>query len=286
VTQTTPVRPVLLTTIDEVRAALAGRDGVALVPTMGALHDGHLALVERALEVGSTVIVSIFVNPLQFGANEDLDKYPKTLDDDLDKLAALGVGFVFAPTAAEMYPDGASQTLVRAGQVGGMFEGRSRPGHFDGVLTVVSKLLNIVRPQFVTFGQKDAQQVFLVQRMVADLNFPVRVEVVETVREDSGLAMSSRNRFMDARETRAARSLSLALEAAASSADRGIDAVLAAAQGTLMGESLVTLDYLKVVQLGTFLPVNDDYRGPALVLVAARVGSTRLIDNERIVLAG
>jgi pantoate--beta-alanine ligase len=193
---------------------------------------------------------------------------------------------VFAPSVEEMYPSGANQIRVSAGRVGELYEGRSRPGHFDGALTVVSKLLNIVRPSTVVFGQKDAQQVYLVRRMIHELNFPVAVEVVDTVRDENGLALSSRNRFLDARETHAARALSQALEAAASSADRGIDAVIAAAQGTLMGESLVALDYLKVANPDTFLPVDDDYKGPAVVLIAARVGSVRLIDNERIVLAG
>ena len=284
--QAGPPRPVVLDSISATRSALANVDDVVLVPTMGALHDGHLALVERALELGSTIVVSIFVNPLQFGVGEDLDKYPKTLDADLDRLAAAGVQYVFAPSVDEMYPRGASSTRVVAGKVGGLYEGRSRPGHFDGVLTVVSKLLNIVRPAVVMFGQKDAQQVFLVRRMVEDLDFAVRVEVVETVREDSGLALSSRNRFLDAKERRAALALSHGLEAAASSADRGIDAALAAAQGTLMGEPLVSLDYLKIVDPETFLPADDGYRGPALVLIAARVGTTRLIDNERITLAG
>jgi len=256
------------------------------VPTMGALHDGHLALVERARELAETVVVSIFVNPLQFGEGEDLDKYPRTLEDDLDLLATLGVHFVFAPSAAELYPTTPIQTTVRAGGVATLFEGRSRPGHFDGVLTVVAKLLNIVRPQHVLFGQKDAQQVFLVSRMVTDLNLPVAVEVVETVREDDGLARSSRNRFLDDRERRAARVLSQALEAAESSADRGIDTVIAAAQSVLMGEPLVTLDYFAVVKPSTFQPVDDDYRGPATVLIAAKVGDTRLIDNERIRLGG
>ena len=285
-TQASPSRPIVLDTIAATRSTLAHLDGVVLVPTLGALHDGHLALVERALELGNTVVVSIFVNPLQFGPTEDFDKYPKTLEADLDRLQAAGVQFVFAPSVDEMYPSGPSSTHVVAGKVGGMYEGRSRPGHFDGVLTVVAKLLNIVRPAVVMFGQKDAQQVFLVRRMVEDLNIPVRVEVVETVREESGLALSSRNRFLDAKETRAARALSLALDAAASSADRGIDAALAAAQGTLMGEPLVALDYLKIVNPDTFLPADDGYRGPALVLIAARVGTTRLIDNERITLAG
>ena len=278
--------PVVLTTINDMRAALEGSNDAVLVPTLGALHAGHLALVERAKQLGSTVVVSIFVNPLQFGPNEDLDKYPRTLDADLEKLGELGVDFVFAPSVAEMYPRGAAQTRITAGKIGELYEGRSRPGHFDGVLTVVAKLLDIVQPAFVMFGQKDAQQVFLVRQMVEDLNIPVRVETIEIVRDVDGLALSSRNRFLDPKETRAARALSLALEAAASSADRGIDAVVAAAQGTLMGEPLVELDYLKIVNPSTFLPADDDYRGPALVLVAARVGSTRLIDNERIALAG
>ena len=273
-------------TVVELRNLIGGRR-VALVPTMGALHDGHLALAARAVELVSQGVVdvvaaSIFVNPLQFGPNEDLEKYPRTFDDDVAKLDAAGIDFVFAPTVEEMYPNGPLETKVTAGAVGSMFEGRSRPGHFDGVLTVVNKLLNIAGASAVLFGQKDAQQAFLVQRMVRDLSMPVRVEIVETVREESGLALSSRNRFLDAKEHRAARALSTALEAAASSADRGIDAVIAAAQSVLMGENLVELDYLAVVNPATFLPVDDDYRGPARVLIAARVGSTRLIDNERI----
>jgi len=273
-------------TVVELRSLIGGRR-VALVPTMGALHDGHLALAARAVELVSQGVVdvvaaSIFVNPLQFGPNEDLEKYPRTFDEDVAKLDAAGIDFVFAPTVEEMYPNGPLETKVTAGTVGSMFEGRSRPGHFDGVLTVVNKLLNIAGASAVLFGQKDAQQAFLVQRMVRDLSMPVRVEIVETVREESGLALSSRNRFLDAKEHRAARALSTALEAAASSADRGIDAVIAAAQSVLMGENLVELDYHQHAGGATFLPVDDDYRGPARVLIAARVGSTRLIDNERI----
>jgi pantoate--beta-alanine ligase len=272
-------------TIAELRAATAGRT-VALVPTMGALHAGHLALVSRATELAETVVVSIFVNPLQFGPAEDLDRYPRTMDTDLAALEDAGVEFVFAPAVAEMYPGGSIDTKVVAGAVGTLYEGRSRPGHFDGVLTVVAKLLGIARPAFVLFGQKDAQQVFLVQRMVRDLDIATKVEVVETVRESNGLALSSRNSFLDEKEKRAALALSAALEAVASSSDRGIDAVLAAAQSVLMGENLVTLDYLSVVNPTTFLPVDDDYRGKARVLIAARVGDTRLIDNELIHLGG
>ena len=277
-------RPVVVETVAGMREALAGATEVALVPTMGALHEGHLALVDRARELAPVVVVSIFVNPLQFGAGEDLDRYPRTLETDLDELADRGVAWVFAPSAAEMYPDGAAQVTVSGGPVAATLEGASRPGHFDGVLTVVAKLLGIVRPQHVVFGQKDAQQVFLVQRMVRDLDFAVRVDVVETVRAADGLALSSRNRFLDRDQREAALTLRRALEAASSAADRGIDAVLAAAQSVLMGEDLVRLDYLKVVDPRTFQPVDDDYRGSARVLIAAQVGSTRLIDNDSLYL--
>jgi pantoate--beta-alanine ligase len=275
----------VISTIAEMRAAVADAGTeVALVPTMGALHEGHLALVARAGQLAPTVVVSIFVNPLQFGPTEDLAKYPRDLDADLDALAPHGVAYDFAPTADEMYPDGGAQVKVTGGKVAELYEGRSRPGHFDGVLTVVAKLLGIVRPQHVVFGQKDAQQVFLVQRMVHDLDIPTRVDVVETVRATDGLALSSRNRYLDGSARAAALALSRALEAAASSADRGIDAVLAAAQSVLMDEDLVKLDYLKVVNPRTFLPVDDGYRGPARVLIAAQVGTTRLIDNDALYL--
>ena len=262
----------------------AGGQSVALTPTLGALHDGHLAHVGRAAEIADVRVVSIFVNPTQFTDSDDLAQYPRTLDDDLDKLAAAGVPFVFAPSVAEMYPTGPTQTVVSAGKLGSLFEGASRPGHFDGVLTVVAKLLDIVTPTIVTFGQKDAQQLFLVRRMIDDLNIPVRVEIIDTVREDDGLALSSRNSYLDAKERRAARTLSIALEAAASSADRGIDATLAAAQGVFMGEPLVKLDYFKIVAPKTFVPVDDDYKGKAIAIVAATLGGTRLIDNEQIYL--
>ena len=276
---------VIVESIAELRAALADAGTVALVPTMGALHDGHLALAARAKELAQTVVVSIFVNPLQFGPNEDYLRYPRDLEGDARRLEEVGVDFIFAPSVDEVYPRGRTETKITAGDIGTRFEGRSRPGHFDGVLTVVAKLLNIVRPSTVMFGQKDAQQVFLVGRMVRDLDFPLSVQVLPTVREADGLALSSRNRYLDANERRAALALARALEAAESSADRGIDAVLAAAQSVIMGEPLVELDYLALVDPATFLPVDDDHQGRAVVLVAARVGTTRLIDNETIFLA-
>ncbi len=284
--------PVVLTTVAEVRSALdavragasASAPGIALVPTMGALHDGHLSLVRRARELAGTVVVSIFVNPLQFGAGEDLDAYPRTLDADLAALAAEGVEYVFAPTAREMYPFGPSETRVSAGHIGTLLEGATRPGHFDGMLTVVAKLFNIVRPDVAVFGQKDAQQVFLVRRMVAELNLPLTIEVVPTVREADGLALSSRNRFLDAGARRAALALSSALQAADAAASEGLVELLAEATANFGDHDDVTLDYLVVVDPASFLPVDEHFRGPATALVAARVGATRLIDNTPITL--
>lgn len=273
-------------TIRELRQTLAEARAagkrIALVPTMGALHDGHLALVQRAKQVADVVVVSIFVNPLQFGPTEDLERYPRTLEADVAKLELFDVDLVFAPAVAEMYPDGQSQTRVVAGPVGSLFEGSTRAGHFDGVLTIVSKLLGIVGPDTVVFGQKDAQQVFLVGRMIADLNLPVQLEVVPTVREGDGLALSSRNRFLDARGKQAALALSNALAAAAASAPDGVDAALAAAHSVLDAEPLVDLDYLAIVDPATFLPSTPDRHGDAVALLAARVGDTRLIDNRAI----
>jgi len=256
------------------------------VPTMGALHAGHLSLVARAQELGEIVVVSIFVNPLQFGAGEDLDSYPRTLAADVAALSTLGVQFVFAPTVAEMYPDGPSATRVTAGEAGTLYEGAARPGHFDGMLTVVAKLFNIVGCDVAVFGQKDAQQVFLIRRMVADLNLPVAIEVAPTVRETTGLALSSRNQYLSETEKLGAGALSAGLQAAVSvatsaavSAGAGASAAIAAAHGIIDAQPLVKLEYLVVVHPQTFLPVDDDYRGTARMLVAAYVGTTRLIDN-------
>lgn len=282
-------KPEVITTIDELQgrlclarqniAAQGGDAHVVLVPTMGALHDGHRALVRRAVALGQIVVVSIFVNPLQFGANEDLDTYPRTLDADVAALAEEGATFVFAPHTRQMYPDGASTTRVTAGAVGSLYEGAARPGHFDGMLTVVAKLFNIVEPDVAVFGQKDAQQVFLVERMVADLNLRTSIEVVPTVREDTGLALSSRNRNLDEPARTAARSLSVGLTAAAAAAHGGVPAAIVAAHAVIGASPLVKLDYLVVVHPHTYLVVDDDYRGQARMLVAAMVGSTRLIDN-------
>lgn len=276
----------VLTTIDDVRALVqrARAEGrrVGLVPTMGALHAGHVSLVETALEHADLVIASVFVNPMQFGPHEDLGRYPRTPEADTERLEALGVEAVFMPSVEEMYPDGGrSATLVTAGGLGMVLEGRSRPGHFDGVLTVVAKLLSIVQPDVAAFGEKDAQQLFLVRRMVRDLDLPVEVIGVPTVREDDGLALSSRNRFLQGTDRQDALALSRALEAAGAAADRGVEAMLAAAQGVLQGESGVRLDYVSIVDPRTFLGAGEHHHGPVQVLVAARVGDVRLIDNAR-----
>ncbi|WP_374222136.1 pantoate--beta-alanine ligase [Agrococcus sp. TF02-05] len=273
-----------LTTVDEAREFVAAERAagrrIALVPTMGALHEGHLELVRTAREHADTVVASVFVNPMQFGANEDLDRYPRTPETDTAQLIVLGAEALFMPEVDEMYPDGGrSETLVTAGRLGGVLEGASRPGHFDGVLTVVTKLLSIITPDVAVFGEKDAQQLFLVRRMVRDLNLPVRVIGVPTVREPDGLALSSRNRLLQPAERTDALALSRALEAAGAAAGEGVQAMLAAARAVLEREPGVELDYLAVVDPATFLLAPDDHRGRAQVLVAARVGSVRLIDN-------
>jgi pantoate--beta-alanine ligase len=270
-------QPRMVTTIAEVRDELRGRGRVALVPTMGALHEGHLAHVARARELADTVVVSIFVNPLQFGPTEDFRRYPRDIEADAAKLA--GADILFAPSSDEMYPHGQAQTRVTAGDVGGVLEGRSRPGHYDGVLTVVTKLLNIVRPDIVTFGEKDAQQAFLVERMIRDLDMPVSLELIPVVREHDGLAMSSRNRYLAGDERRAALALSRALDAARSTAAPGAGAALAAARSVLDAEPLVVPDYVALVDPVGFSPVAEDHHGPARFLVAARVGTTRLLDT-------
>lgn len=270
----------LFTTVDAIRARLRDADTVAFVPTMGALHEGHLALVTRARELAHTVVVSIFVNPLQFGEGEDFGRYPRDLAADR---AALPDGtLVFAPEPGELYPDGDVQVRLSAGPVGDTFEGRTRPGHFDGMLTVVAKLLNIVAPTVVVFGQKDAQQVFLVRRMIADLNVPVAIDVVETVREGDGLALSSRNRYLSPAERLTALTLSRALTAAATTTSRAVS--LAAAHDVFAAEPSVDLDYIELVDPASFVPVATDFTGTATAIVAARVGTTRLIDNRPVVL--
>lgn len=252
---------------------------VMLVPTMGALHNGHLSLVRAAKRVpGSVVVVSIFVNPLQFGAGEDLDVYPRTLDDDLALLRGEDVEIVFAPTAAAMYPDGL-RTTVQPGPLAAELEGAARPTHFGGVLTVVLKLLQIVHPDRIFLGEKDYQQLVMIRQMVADLNVDVAVVGVPTIREADGLAMSSRNRYLDPTQRELAVTLSAALTAGAHAAHHGGRAALDAARAVLDGVPALTVDYLELRDAALRPPPTH---GSARLLVAARLGTTRLLDNIEI----
>ena len=254
-----------------------------LVPTMGALHDGHRALLRRARELAGpagTVAVSIFVNPLQFGPNEDLDKYPRTLDEDLAACEAEGADLVFAPSVREMYPQEQLVT-VDPGPTGEILEGAFRPGFFNGVLTVVLKLFSLVRPDTAVFGQKDAQQLVLVRRMSADFGLGIDVEAVPTVRAADGLALSSRNKYLSPEERAVAPVLHRALVAGAAAASGGPSAVSAAARAVL-AEVSPRVDYLALVDARSYEPVRDDdlgFSGAAILAIAARVGTTRLIDN-------
>ncbi|GAB3595990.1 pantoate--beta-alanine ligase [Angustibacter peucedani] len=276
-----PGRPVVAHTRDELVTARAALDDgdVAVVMTMGALHEGHAALIREARQRARHVVVTVFLNPLQFGPREDLSRYPRTIDSDLEICGREGVDLVFAPTPDVVYPDGDPGVRVSAGPLGDVLEGTSRPGHFDGVLTVVGKLLHLTRPQLAYYGQKDAQQLLLIRRMVRDLDFPVEVVAVPTVREPDDLAMSSRNVYLTASDRESALALSQALRAGAAAAAEGPSAVRRAARAVLVAEPLVLVDYLVLVHPENLKDVPEWYQGEALLAVAARVGTTRLIDN-------
>ncbi|MDQ0692898.1 pantoate--beta-alanine ligase [Arthrobacter sp. W4I7] len=271
-----------------------------LVPTMGALHEGHAALARTAVEQNDVVVATIFVNPLQFGDATDLDRYPRTLDADLALLEVQGVDLAFAPSVEEVYPGGAPLVRITSGMLGEKWEGASRPGHFDGALTVVAKLLHYGIPGAgltagegaqgglpsyrAYFGQKDAQQLALVRRMVADLNFPVEIVGVPTVRSADGLALSSRNRFLSDDEREAALVLSRALRLIEERANAREPLDLESAQALVESQPLVSLDYFDVVDPATLEPLAENcretpFRGEALALIAAKVGPVRLIDN-------
>jgi pantoate--beta-alanine ligase len=271
----------VLTTVAEVRAARLAVQGTAgLVPTMGFLHEGHLSLVRAARQHNECVFVSIFVNPTQFGPNEDLSTYPRDMERDLDLLRAEDVDYVFAPSAEEVYPDG-FDTSVDVGDVALPLEGAARPGHFKGVATVVIKLFNIVQPTRAYFGRKDAQQLAVVRHMVRDLDVPVEIVAMPTVREPDGLAMSSRNAYLDPAQRKAATVLYQALELAREMWTRGArDASQFRKRMTevIAGEELAQLEYVSVAHPDT-LHELDRIQGPALVSMAVRIGRTRLIDN-------
>ncbi len=259
------------------RALRAAGRRIALVPTMGALHEGHRELVRHARRApgASVTVVSIFVNPLQFGVGEDLDRYPRPLKADLEACRDEGVELVLTPAVDDVYPPG-SDTTVAPGPLGAQLEGAVRPGHFAGVLTVVAKLFHVVGPDVAFFGDKDYQQLVLIKKMARDLDFPTAVVGVPTVREPDGLALSSRNAYLSADERSRAATLYRALTAGAGVSARGAAAVLDTAHAVLAGEPALAVEYLELrdPQLG---PVPDT--GPARLLVAARLGSTRLIDN-------
>ena len=292
--------PRLVTTAAELRSATAelldqaaaadpaALPRLALVPTMGALHEGHASLMSAARAENDVVTASVFVNPLQFDDPADLERYPRTLDADLELLGRAGVDLVFAPSVEEVYPGGLPQVRVSAGTMGTRWEGAFRPGHFDGVLTVVAKLFHYAAPPVPArfrayFGQKDAQQVALIRRMVADLNFPVEISAVPIVRAGDGLAESSRNRFLDAAQREAALVLSRALGLLKERAAAGRPLDLDSAVELVTARPGVELDYFEVVDPATLepLPAGTDapLAGQALALLAARVGPVRLIDN-------
>ncbi|NBU23007.1 MAG: pantoate--beta-alanine ligase [Actinobacteria bacterium] len=257
----------------------AGRK-IGFVPTMGALHQGHAALVERAKLESDFVVVSIFVNPLQFGAGEDFDKYPRTLDVDARLLSDIGADVLFAPSAAEIYPADGQIKRLSAGELGEVFEGKTRPGHFDGMLTVVNRLFDLVNPDLVFFGAKDAQQVALVRRMLNEQisvgeRAPIRLVECETVRDLAGLALSSRNRYLSEHQVGVARTLIAALREAAKFEDRA--KALDAGKAALSPEA--RLDYLELVDADSFEVLESSKGKKARLIIAAYVGDTRLIDN-------
>jgi pantoate--beta-alanine ligase len=271
----------VLKTIEEVRAARrASRESVGLVPTMGALHDGHRALVRRAREENDHVCVSVFVNPAQFGPNEDYAAYPRDHERDLQLLKGEGVDLVFMPPVEEMYPDD-FDTAVDLGAIAEVLEGQFRPGHFRGVATVVLKLFNIVQPSRAYFGRKDAQQLVVIRRLVRDLDLAVQIVPVDTVREPDGLAMSSRNMYLDPAERKAALVLWNALSLAREMWTRGArdgEAFRKRMLEVIEAEELVRADYVSVADPET-LQELERIQGPALVSLAVRIGRTRLIDN-------
>jgi len=253
---------------------------VSFVPTMGALHDGHISLVDIALEQSDFVVVSIFVNPLQFGADEDFEKYPRTLQADAEKLSAAGVDVLFAPDVDDVYPNG-NQVTQHAGPIGETFEGAARPGHFDGMLTVVARLFDLVKPDLAIFGNKDAQQLFLIRRMVENSNHrwnAMQVVGAPIMREGDGLAMSSRNRYLSEAERQAAQKISQALRAAEAT-EGSAELRIAAAEQVVATAPAVRLDYVALVNPATFEPIEAGFVGRALLIIAAQVGGTRLIDN-------
>lgn len=254
---------------------------IGFVPTMGALHDGHLALIKRAREETECVVVSIFVNPLQFCPNEDYDKYPRRLEEDLRLCENSGVDLVFSPSVEEIYPR-EQLTIVSVRKLTETLCGRSRPGHFDGVTTVVTKLFNIVQPDIAYFGQKDAQQAVVIKRMVEDLNFPIEIVVVPTVRDEYGLALSSRNEYLSPEEKIQARSIYMALKTAEEKIKEGekdAHVIIDTMRQIIESAGPFRIDYISIVELETLQEVDRIDSLPVMVAVAVYIGKARLIDN-------
>jgi pantoate--beta-alanine ligase len=276
--------PIVLGSAAAVRTAVLrtkSSGDVALVPTMGALHDGHLSLVRAARKQCKTVVTSIFVNPTQFGPNEDFARYPRDLDADVRKLQREGVDLVFAPSVDEVYPNGDSGSFVEVPGIANCLDGKSRPGHFRGVATIVAKLFHIVLPDYAFFGQKDAAQVAVLRAMVRDLHFPLELVVCPTMREPDGLAMSSRNQYLSSEERAHAPQIYQSLCRVQRAVSGGLNdaaALRALIFDTIQRDPIMRLEYAEVVDPNTLQPVEDVSRG-ALVAVAARIGRTRLIDN-------
>jgi pantoate--beta-alanine ligase len=264
----------------QVDAARERGEEIAFVPTMGALHEGHLSLIAEARKHATFVVVSIFVNPLQFGAGEDFEKYPRTIEEDAAKLEDIGVNVLFTPTVNDLYR-GNMNVSESAGHIGALYEGAARPDHFDGMLTVVAKLLEAVRPKYAVFGAKDAQQVFLVKRMAAQKFPELEIVVAPTVREANGLALSSRNRYLSEADHKVAKQISAALQSAHETSSSP-SAAVAAARNTMLSTPEAKLDYIALVDADTFEAVTDGFTGRAILLIAAVVGETRLIDNIEI----
>ena len=266
---------------ETVRQARAENHVIGFIPTMGVLHEGHLSLIRRARVDCSRVYASIFLNPTQFGPNEDLSRYPKTFESDVEKLTAAGVEALFAPEINEIYPPG-FRTYVNVEGLSERLEGRSRPGHFRGVATVVLKLFEIVQPQFAYFGRKDAQQVRILQQMAIDLNLNVEIVVCPIVREGQGLALSSRNTYLNSEERRAATVLQRALDEARrelSSGTRDALQLQTTIRRVLSSEPLARVDYVEIVDAESFEPVSSIGARPVYALLAVFIGKTRLIDN-------
>ncbi|MBI5937600.1 MAG: pantoate--beta-alanine ligase [Betaproteobacteria bacterium] len=266
----------LIHSVAELRAALRGETETAFVPTMGNLHAGHIALAEQAKQAGRPVVASIFVNPLQFGASEDFEHYPRTLDADCAQLAAVGTDIVFAPSAAEMYPE--PQTFQVLPPLAGELCGAQRPGHFQGVATVVLKLFNIVQPRYAVFGKKDYQQLFILKGLARQFNLPIQIVEGETVRAEDGLALSSRNAYLSPAERAEAPRLHAVLRAAAAQlGSTDFAQIEAQATATLQVHGWA-VDYVAVRSRATLLPPQGEETN-LVVLAAARLGATRLIDN-------